>query len=147
MAIDSWFTDISPSPPSPTLDLLASPYTLLDDVEAFGWVYRRTWVKSPYVEGQFLANAVRDICTQNIRVMMGASDHTQLEDEIIRLINCVSQSGYEWHIVLDATERAWICWPADIKIVYDKPMLDDHIAIATLTMYHQPYAVGAFNQL
>jgi hypothetical protein len=84
--------------------------------------FRRTEVKSPYVEGSFLVHAVKDMVSENISVFVNGysvdSEQSQdaLRDNIQALIDAFTQNYFDLKYSFGNSEILWKCHSADYSV-------------------------------
>lgn len=81
---------------------------------AAGW--RRQTVTSPFVHGEILIGAVRDIEQAALGVRIRGSDAAQVAARIQTVVNAFSQFSYHLYVTMDGALRVWECQPADYSI-------------------------------
>lgn len=101
-----------------TLTDYANGYEVVEDSLNAGQVsWRRSLVRSPFVDGAYETNAVRELVEGGtIAVDVNAANQTTLQSRVTTLINAFSQSTYELHVTLDGIEWAWTCMRADYAV-------------------------------
>lgn len=82
--------------------------------------WRRKEVQSPFIEGTFLVDAVRENVQENLTVWVEEFDHYSLELAVRDLTDAVSQLNYYIHWTVDTVEFVWRCQTADYSIQADK---------------------------
>lgn len=96
----------------------ANGYEVVDGSLNAGQVsWRRSLVRSPFVEGAYETNAVRELVEgATVAVDVNGPDQTTIRTRVAALIAAFTQSTYELHVTLDGIAWAWTCMRADYSV-------------------------------
>lgn len=86
-------------------------------------VYRRTQVTSPFVEGRFTTNRVRDAVESTIQIDVLGSSQANLQANITALVNAFTADEFVLTVTIDGTSWSWNCEAADYAMIWDHPRM------------------------
>jgi len=103
--------------PGGWLDLMSGPYQLAGDAfaeESVQW--RRQEVASPFVEGSWLVNAVRDNASTQVAVWVRGGDAagTQAATQVLK--DAFSQINYGIEFTVNGAKTYYQCYAADFSV-------------------------------
>lgn len=75
--------------------------------------WRRTTVKSPFVESEFTTNRVRNLVEDKFAVNVIGADQVTMANNITTLINAFSQDNFNLTVQLDAQPYTYACEASD----------------------------------
>lgn len=78
---------------------------------ALGW--RREVATSPYVHGETLVSAVKDVGRAPLVVRALGTSASQLDTRIAALVRAFEQFSYSITLTIDGVVKTWTCEPAD----------------------------------
>ena len=105
--------------------------------------FRRTEVKSPYVEGSFLVHAVKDMVSENLTVFVNGfngTDQTQhdLRENIAALIEPFTQNYFNLKYTFGNSEIIWSCQSADYSVQQSREYVHKMMVPVRLTFARYP---------
>lgn len=81
---------------------------------ALSW--RRETVRSPYVHGETLVTAVKDLSIAPMTVRVKASSAATLDTRLDALLDAFAQFEYSIGVTIDGVSKIWTCQPADLSV-------------------------------
>lgn len=78
--------------------------------------WRRQTVQSPWVEGQFTVNAVRDQVEDKVVIEVMGGDQVTLQQNVQALIAAFSQSSFNITLQLDNAVNTYACEASDYTV-------------------------------
>jgi len=78
--------------------------------------WRRETVKSPWVHGETLINAVKDVGIAPLSIRVMGSSAAQKETRLGALLAAFSQFNYVQTVTINGVGYAWACQPADWSV-------------------------------
>lgn len=81
---------------------------------ALSW--RRESVRSPYINGETLVGAVKDVMSASLGVRIRASSAATLDSRLDTVLDAFGQFTYNVTVVIDGVSRTWKCEPADYSV-------------------------------
>lgn len=104
--------------------------------------WRRDTVTSPYVGGDVLVHAVKDVQVIPVNLRVVGTTAEDLHTKIQTLTDAVSQFSYTVTAVIDNVEYEWTCQPADWSVGSSGAWMDMHLRSltqpVTLSIPRQP---------
>lgn len=99
------------------MSLNTSPYVVSKEgVRPGDTAWRRDRVKSPYVHGEVMINAVREQAEAQIGVEVIEDTYSAIQSSIRTLVEAFSQTEYTLDIQMSTTSYKWQCNAADYSI-------------------------------
>lgn len=99
------------------IDLMKPPYRLSADAFAEQQVsWRRSDVSSPFVEGSWTVNAVRENVTETLDVWVRCEDTSALAVAVEELLAALSQLNYGIELTFDNVRSFYQCYVADVAV-------------------------------
>lgn len=106
-----------------------------------GVTYRRSQVRSPYVDGAITTNRVKDIVQDQIAIDIPAPDQALFQYRIGVLQDAFAQDEFVLTLTLDGTPWAWLCEASDYKMDWSVPRIHGLFGQVQYTLIRQPVAV------
>lgn len=78
--------------------------------------WRRTTVKSPFVESEFTTNRVRNLVEDKFAVNVLGADQVTMANNITTLINAFSQDTFNLTVQLDSQPYTYACEASDYSM-------------------------------
>lgn len=75
--------------------------------------WRRSSVGSPFVDGTYLVNAVKDQMSVSARIRVTGSNKGDCMNKVGTLLRAFEQSSYTLTVIVDGTTFSYACEPAD----------------------------------
>lgn len=133
-----WIVETGPS----TLQINTSPFSVqADKFEMAAVKYLRDWIRSPYIAGAALANAIPDIVEEKIRINVGGGSQANIQTNLGILVPYL-QNPIEFHFNVGGTEYAWtVVGPMDYSWGPTTQMTVGLQAPVDCTFYRMPTAL------
>jgi hypothetical protein len=110
-----------------------------------GVTYRRSQVKSPYVEGAITTNRVRDVVQDQVSIDVLAPDYGTFQTNIHTLQDAFAQDEFILTLTLNGVPWAWLCEAADYKMDWSVPRIFGLYGQVQYTLLRQPLSVTGPN--
>lgn len=99
------------------LSLNTAPYSIAQEgLRPGDTAWRRDRVKSPYVHGDVLVNAVREEAEAKIGIEIVEATYADLQSSMRTLVEAFSQTEFTLDIQMAGTSYKWTCGTADHSI-------------------------------
>ena len=141
MALDIAF---SIHAPSGWLDLddAAGGYEAHKDTRAGQSVtWRKQEIESPYVEGTFVNEAVRENVSEALAIYVRGGSPFELRQRVTALTDALSQLQYEVRMVEGNAQETWDCSVADYTIETPQEMINSTMALVRATVPRRPTVI------
>lgn len=106
-----------------------------------GVTYRRSQVKSPYVEGAITTNRVRDAVQDQISIDVLADTFTQFQANIQTVQDAFAQDEFLLTLTLNGIPWTWLCEASDYKFDWTIPRIHAMYGQIQYTLIRQPVSV------
>lgn len=104
--------------------------------------WRRQTAQSPFVEGQFTVNAVRDVVEDKFAVEVLGTDQVSLQLNLQELVDAFSQSYFNVTMQLDNAVYTYACEPSDYTIDWTRARWHNHQALITFALRRSPVPIN-----
>lgn len=123
------------------LDLMSGPYRLSAD--AFteqGVTWRRSDVSSPFVEGTWTVNAVRENVTEQLDVWVRCSSTGDLAVAVEELLGALAQLNFGLELTFDDVRSFYQCYVADVTVKSPRELRFSRMAQVSAQVPRHPVA-------
>lgn len=116
--------DVILTTPSGPLSLNTAPYRLAGgSLESSSVTHRRTELQSPFLEGSYVVNSVRENTIVPVSVYVEADTQTELRDAREVLTAALDQVQFTATVVLDEASEMWHCYASDYTVNAPRELL------------------------
>jgi len=125
--------------PGGWLDLMSGPYQLSAEAfldEQVQW--RRQEVASPFVEGTWLVNAVRDNATTQIVIWVRGTSSAEVVAAVQALKDTFSQINYGVEFTVNGAKQFFQCYAADYSVQTSREFRASRMAKFTAEITYHP---------
>lgn len=127
--------------PGGWLDLMSGPYRLSADAfteQETTW--RRSEVASPFVEGSWTVNAVRENVTEQLDVWVRGVDTAGTSRAVQALLDALAQLNFGLEVTFDSVTAFYQCYVADVSVKTPRELRFSRMAQVSALVPRHPVA-------
>lgn len=103
--------------------------------------FRREEVTSPFVEGKFTVNALRENVSEKLSIRVSGADTISVQNNVTALINAVKANQFLIQVTLGNAQQIWFCFASDYSVNTQMEYLHARQALVNVTVTRYPTVI------
>jgi hypothetical protein len=103
--------------------------------------FRRDEISSPFVEGKFTVNALRENVSEKLSVHVFGADTIAVQNNVTALINAVKSNQFLIQVTVGNAQQIWLCFASDYSVNTQLEYLHARRALVNVTVTRYPTVI------